>query len=414
MFGDDDHLVWDLGNPDNDVIHTPINVKLAVGAPTTINGGAGPSNLHPMKGPMQTQTLRGTVNHGPMHWRGDRAVGYFGTDPDTGPPYDSELAFKNFIQAFNTLLGLGPMFSKADMQTFTDFGLDIVMPPNPVRALDNSLTTSEAAGQLYFMGCDGLDSLTGLPVACIDGAPVTTGGGHFADGAARVNLGFPCQGCHRLDPAQGFFGTDGESSFETLPQTIKIPQLRNLYDKVGMFGVPPNPRTNPGDNAPTGPQVRGFGFEHDGSVDTIFRFLQAVVFNPQPGNAIGFANGDTQRRDVEQFLLAFDSDLAPIVGQQVTLRSDNASAVGPRIDLFIARATTPFVSKVLGPSVTECSLIARTVVGGVATSYRLQADKTFRTPEGVSLSDAQLRALATAPGQGQGQEVTYTCLPPGW
>jgi DNA-binding beta-propeller fold protein YncE len=408
MFGDNDHLVWDLGNPDADVIQTPINVRLAAGAPATINGGAGPSYLHPMKGPMATQTLRGTVNHGPMHWRGDRAVGFFGTDPDTGPPYDSELSFKNFILAFNTLLGLGSQFSTTDMQTFANFGLAIVMPPNPVRAFDNSLTTAQAAGQSFFMGCDGLDSVTGEAVTCVNGAP--TSAGHFADGVGAVGSGFSCQGCHRLDPAQGFFGTDGESSFEALPQTFKIPQLRNLYDKVGMFGMPPNPRLNPGNNAPTGPQVRGVGFEHDGSVDTLFRFLQGLVFNSKPNGKVGFADGDSQRQNVEQYLLAFDSDLAPIVGQQVTLRSDNAAAAGPRIDLLIARAATPFVSKILGPNATECDLVARVVVGGAATTYRLQSDMTFRSQGGASLSDTALRAL----GATVGQEITYTCLPPGW
>jgi YVTN family beta-propeller protein len=407
MFGDDDHLVWDLGNPDGDVITTPINVKLALAAPPTINGGAGPFNLHPMKGPMTTQTLRGTVNHGPMHWRGDRAVGFFGSDPNTGPPYDSQLAFKNFIQAFNTLLGLGPMFSTTDMQTFADFVLAIVMPPNPVRALDNSLSAAQAAGQSFFMGCDGPDSTTGQPVTCVNGVP--TGTGHLGDGVPTPNLGFTCQGCHRLDPAQGFFGTDGESSFEQLPQTVKVPQLRNLYDKVGMFGEPPIPGANAGDNGFTGPQVRGTGFLNDGSVDTLFRFLQAEVFNPT-GNNSGFTDGDTQRRNLEQYLLAFDSDLAPIVGQQVTLRSDNAAAVGPRIDLFIARATTPFVSKVLGGNVTECDLVARVLANGTAEAYRLQPDRTFLGSGGASLSDASLRAFAATVGQ----EITYTCLPPGW
>jgi hypothetical protein len=191
---------------------------------------------------------------------------------------------------------------------------------------------------------------------------------------------------------------------------MKVPQLRNLYDKIGMFGAPANPASNPGDNGPMGPQVRGVGFLNDGSVDTIFRFLQAVVFNPSPSGETGFAHGDPQRRDVEQFLLAFDNDLAPIVGQQVTLRSDNASAASPRIDLMIARAMTPFVSKILGPNVMECDLVARTAVGADAMTYRMQPNKTFRSQSGASLSDAGVRALATTAGQ----EVTYTCLPPGW
>ncbi|MEI9974838.1 MAG: hypothetical protein WDO73_23980 [Ignavibacteriota bacterium] len=36
-----------------------------------------------------------------------------------------------------------------------------------------------------------------------------------------------------LDPSSGFFGSGGNQSFEQLPQTVKIPQLRNLYDKIG-------------------------------------------------------------------------------------------------------------------------------------------------------------------------------------
>ena len=412
MFGDKDNLVWDLGNPDGDPVQNPINIKLSLGATTqpNINGSGKVAVLHPMKGPMSTQTLRGLVNHGPMHWRGDRAVGFFGTDTHSTPPYDSTLAFKNFIVAFNSLVGLGPAFADADMQTFTNFALSIVMPPNPVRALDNSLSTAQAAGRSFFLGCDGLDSLTRQPVQCSDSS--APDGGHLADGIP--GLGFTCQGCHVLNPAMGFFGTDGESSFEALPQTAKIPQLRNLYDKVGMFGSPPNLRTNPGDNGYTGPQVRGVGFEHDGSVDTIFRFLQANVFNvsPSAGNPlVGFAGGDPQRRNVEQYLLAFDSDLAPIVGQQVTLRSDNAASVGPRIDLLIARASTPFASQILGPNATECDLIARVVVAGVAKTFLLKADKAFAPDDGTApLSDSAVRALAATPGQ----EVTYTCLPPGW
>ncbi len=42
-------------------------------------------------------------------------------------------------------------------------------------------------------------------------------------------------------------------------------------------------------------------------------------------------------------MLAFESDIAPIVGQQITLTKTNASAVGPRIDLLQARAAAPFI-----------------------------------------------------------------------
>ncbi|HEY4241818.1 MAG TPA: hypothetical protein VGM88_18475 [Kofleriaceae bacterium] len=403
-FGDDDHLAWDLGNPDADATDVPsgVTIKLGVGAPATINGTGSTTELDALKGPMTTQTLRGLVNHGPMHWRGDRVSGYFGSDPSTGAPYDSNLAFKNFIVAFPGLVGRADQIADADMQTFSDFALAIAMPPNAVRALDNSLTTSQAAGRSYFLGCAGTDSIHNTPVQCDAAGNLMPGfTGHFSDGVSIANLGFACNGCHVLDAAQGFFGTDGGSSFEALPQTMKVPQLRDLYEKVGMFGNAALPNTTAGNNGAQGPQIRGAGFEHDGSVDTIFRFLSANVFASAQGGRVGFAGGDAQRRDVEQWLLAFDGDLAPIVGQQVTLRADNAAVAGPRIDLLLARAAAPFTSKLLGAGATECTLVA--TMAGTAYVY----DGSAFQPGAVS--DATLRARATA-----GHEITYTCLPPGW
>jgi hypothetical protein len=64
--------------------------------------------------------------------------------------------------------------------------------------------------------------------------------------------------------------------------------------------------------------------------------MEGNVFAAQQSGRVGFTGGDDQRRDVEQFMLAFDSDLAPVVGQQVTLSSENAAAARPRIDLLIA------------------------------------------------------------------------------
>jgi hypothetical protein len=331
------------------------------------------------------------------------------------PPFDENLSFNNFILAFNTLLGLGPQFSTTDMQTFTDFALTLMPRPNPIRSLDNSLTASQTRGRAFFMGCDGMDTLSGQPAQCgPDGTP--TGAGHFADGIPAQNIGFPCQGCHVLDPSQGFFGTNGESSFENLPQTNKVPHLRNVYDKIGMFGTASTPVVNPGNNGNQGAQMSGFGFTNDGSVDTLFRFLQATVFNTNFNGLVGFSGNsqsspDQQRSDVESFLLAFDSDVAPIVGQQITLDSNNASLVGPRIDLFIARAMTPFTSKTLGGQVTECALIASMPVQGRVMTFVMQSDGSFLADTGTArISDQTLRSMASVPGN----FITYTCLPPGW
>src|SRR5437899_3255876 len=82
------------------------------------------------------------------------------------------------------------------------------------------------------------------------------------------------------------------------------------------------------------PQVRGFGFLHDGSIDTLFRFHNPTVFNGGFGSQ---SNPNQVRRPVEQFMLVFPSNLAPIVGQQITL--DSGGAGGGRVDLLIRRAT---------------------------------------------------------------------------
>ena len=70
-----------------------------------------------------------------------------------------------------------------------------------------------------------------------------------------------------------------------------------------------------------GDQVRGFGFLHDGSVDTLIRFHGAKVFDQSiinPGGIPTGTAGDTIRNQLTAFVLAFDSNLAPIVGQQIT------------------------------------------------------------------------------------------------
>jgi hypothetical protein len=123
------------------------------------------------------------------------------------------------------------------MQAFTNFILTVNLPPSPIRNLDDSLNNaaapagSESAGSNFFLN------------TAVDGGAIQ------------------CDQCHFMP-----FGTDGLSSFEGEPQEFKIAHLRNAYQKVGMFGV-------------AGDQVRGFGFLHDGSVDTVFDFLAAPVFN---------------------------------------------------------------------------------------------------------------------------------------
>ncbi len=382
IFGDFDQLAWDLGNPDDETINNPGPVRLEAGAALT---GA-MVDFHPMKGPMTTQSLRGMANHGSMHWRGDRTGG---NDPG-GSAFDENVAFKKFIIAFEGLLGAAAPISDAQMQQFADFILQVTYPPNPIRALDNSLTSEQQAGRNFMTGSRRSD---GLPFDLLGPS------------------GFNCVGCHTLNPAQGFFGTDGQWSFEGETQIIKIPHLRNMYQKVGMFGHPYIDIILPGDNGHKGNQIRGFGFLHDGSIDTIFRFFRANVFSALPPSAIGtgFQN-DTQRRQVEAFVMAIDSNLAPIVGQQITRTSSNGATVDPRINLLVARAKTTFPSFQF-PNARECDLTAKARIGGRIKGWLLNAGPGTFTPDdgGAAITDTALRNLASTAGQ----EVTYTCVPPG-
>ena len=402
IFGDNDDLAWDLGNPDDVVRKNPIPTnlgdplaitagKLLFGFRGAINGTGNADDFHPMKGPMTTQTLRGLVTSGAMHWRGDRANGFFGEDA-----FDPNLSFNNFIVAFQGLIGSVDQPPTAAMQAFTDFQLQVVEPPNPVRALDNSLTSSQSAGRSFFFGPRASDGLNVLVLG----------------GILTTFEGFTCNGCHELDAAEGEFGTSKHASFEgIIGQIFKIPHLRNMYTKVGMFGVPRVETFDAADSGNTGDQIRGFGFTNDGSIDTMFRFFTALVFHPQLTAGFPLVNPDRTRRDVEQFVLAFDSDLAPVVGQQVTLTSSNTSAAGPRITLFEQRARAAFTSQVLGGTVKECDLVATLAQAGTIRGYLFDPSSGNFVPGrgGSSLSDSALRALAQTPGQ----EVTFTCAPPG-
>ena len=365
VFGDVDSLAWDLGNPDE--VQT-INALM----PSSVVVDVGFKDFHPMKGPMTTQTLRGLATHGAMHWRGDRSVGHFGSDPD-----DEALSFDNFIVAFEGLLGHDGLIPDARMFEFTSFMLDVALPPNPIRPLDNALVGAALEGTGVFQR-PGTDS-----------------------GALK------CNQCHVLAPNAGFFGSNGTRSFVEEPQQFKAPQLRNIYSKVGMFGMPEVPFLAGGNNGDLGPQIRGFGMMHDGSVDTVFRFLGASFFSLST----------TEREHVEQFVLAFPTTYAPIVGQQTTLTATNGPAVGARIALLLDRAQACF--PLLGqPDATECDLVVKGRSGGETRGWlgTLQgacgptSAVVFRSDRVTDpvLTDEQLRAFAAG-----GDDLTYTCVPPG-
>jgi len=357
VFADFDGLAWDLGNPDDVVVNNPndfVNPFLLPPAPPV---------FHPMKGPMTTQSLRGLKGNGPMHWRGDRV----GASASAGESLELG-AFKDFNVAFTGLIGREAELPAADMQAFAEFALEISYPPNPIRALDNSLTTDQALGLSIYM------------------SDITTGDA------------FSCNDCHAFNPLNGNFGTAGLSTVEgdEISQEFKVPHLRNMYQKVGKFG---NSGKFSTDTTNYGPQIKGFGFMHDGGMDTLDKFLQGEVFRFD----LDPVANDTKRRQVVDFVMAMDSELAPIVGQQITLTATSSIKAKDRIDLLRARAM------VTSPR-EECDLIVKGVVAGEARGYLMLANGSYQSDrESEIISDVALRNLVNT----NNQTLTFTCTPPG-
>ena len=413
VFGDMDGLAWDLGDPDGMVtpVPGPFIPDLSV---LEAAFGALPVVHHTLKGPMSTQSLRGMDNNGPLHWRGDRTGGTDATrlqvqesaQPDTGT-FDELAAFMKFNVAFQGLLGRDSPLEEEQMRQFAEFALQLAYPPNPIRNLDGSLTEDQRVGRDFFLRRGD------------DGAPLPSDS--FTN----------CVGCHVLDPDgnaelgvehPGFFGTNGSYTFAL--QFMKIPHLRNLYQKVGMFGRAPDldpfmggflpPPFNP--DSVVSDQVRGFGFLHDGSVDTVFRFhgrfqFQASATNPggfpfpedatPPAEAAALVEANIRlRRQVESFLLAFDSNLAPVVGQQLTLKGSDSPAALARLDLLEARAAAG-----------ECELVAKGRARGRVQGYLYDPVTLAYVPDredDSAVTSQQLRSSARAR-----QELTFTAVPLG-
>ncbi len=354
IFGDMDQLAWDLGNPDGDL--------LANANPYIPNSPRTTLFFHPMKGPMTTQTLRGIADSGPQHWRGDR-MGRNRVEVRGELESVAAAAFKEFNPAFVELVGRTEEIAPEDMQAFTDFAMALTPPPNPVRNLDNSLTERQANGlDIYF----NVDDITGLG---------------------------SCNHCHTLNPEAKQFGTSGLMTFEGagVAENFKVPHFRNAYAKVGMFGT--SGRLNQGSHA--GDQIKGFGYLHDGSVASLADFFASPTFGfPEPRR-------ETEA-DIVRFVMAADSNLAPIVGQQITVSAASSGAALERLTLLETRAQ-------LGGGSSDCDLIVR----GVLDDQRFSA---LLTQEGNYLDTGNARhepgELLTAARTGS-NVLTYTCTPPG-
>jgi hypothetical protein len=243
------------------------------------------------------------------------------------------------------------------MAAFTAFVMPLVYPPNPSQYLDRTYPDAPAGqpsalrGQTFFMN------------TAVDGS-------------------LKCVDCHALP--SGTYGQVIDHTALQESQDMKVPQLRNLYKKTGFT------------DAPGAVNKRGFGYTHDGSVDNLFNFLHFPGFN------FGTAGvADANRRDVERFLLDFDTGMAPAVGYQLTFNGANNgdATLAARMDTLEAQA-----------GLGNCELVAHGRVGSTPRGwfYLGGGQWTSDVASAPAITRAAMIAFASS-----GHELTITGVPVG-
>jgi hypothetical protein len=332
---------------------------------------------------MVTQTLQDIVGHEPFHWRGDRS------------------GIEEFNGTFTNLQGRAELLTAQEMLELKEFLATIHFPPNPHRTFDNSLPTNLTLNGHVALGRGELPAGQPLP------------NGDAAAGLVRFRSRSVegCIHCHTLPTGVGPDllwtgleweaiepGPNGErhASLIQLNRSRQLPfkivQLRNLGDKMGM------------DTRQTR-SLAGFGFLHDGSVDSLVRFLQD-----------GFdLRDDQETANLVAFLLALSgSDLptAPLndperppglaakdvhaaVGRQVTV----AAPASTRIDDMIALAASP---------ASRVDLIVRGSQNGRPRGWLFDP---ARAQFSSDRNGEEFSALALSELIGNGNEFTYTLVP---
>ena len=381
-----DRLAWDLGDPSGEMKDVDSSQNLGMGV-TGLDTGF--EDWHPMKGPMLTQTLQDIIGKEPHHWRGDRD------------------GLEEFSPAFVGLLGDDVVLSAADMQEFEDFLATISYPPNPFRNFDNSLPDALALPGHYTTGRFGPANQP-LPVGnAVRGEQV------YRQNRLDMNA-ISCVSCHTRPTGagsdhtlQGFtfrpfpVGPRGEHHLAMVSNdgltnvSMKVPHLRNLYERTGFSLTLPTSRA-------------GFGYLHDGAIDSIERFVNEPVFT---------VTSDQQTADLVAFMLAFGGvspsqgstsafALEPpgppslathaAVGAQLTLAGPPTPAQDARLSSMLALADADHVG-----------VVVKGRFGGLARGWVYVTGGLFQSDR---QNEAHTRA-ALASACASGSELTFTVVP---
>ncbi len=381
-----DRLAWDLGDP-TDVAKVITNINF-VFSPASTN------NFHPMKGPMTTQTLQDIIGHEPFHWRGDR---------DSIEQFDS--TFTNLQAATSGL-------ATNEMAEFKSFLATVRFPPNPFRQFDNSLTTNLPLPGFFALGRGASPAGTQLS----NGNPQSGQNLFRLPNASIPQLANVCTTCHTIPTGLGsdrqFIGSQWVSvplatnsahhiasiELERSAQLpFKVPQLRNMADKFGLDLMHTNSRA-------------GFGFSHDGSVDSLVRFIQD-----------GFGVTDDQATaDLVSFVLSLSGSGSALTGGTVTdpnhapgvASLDTPAAVGRQITIKNP-ATVPLIDSMISlanSSASGVDLVVKGFKAGIPRGwfYDRTTGKFLSDRQSESETASSLRSLAA-----DGAEQTYTIVPGG-
>ncbi|MCA8959253.1 MAG: hypothetical protein KDC38_02020 [Planctomycetes bacterium] len=379
-----DRLGWDLGDPSGSMSIMDQNCL-------SVPGVAACQDWHPMKGPMSTQTLQDIIGKEPHHWRGDRD------------------GIEEFNPAFEGLLGDDQQLTPTEMQQFEDFLATIHFPPNPHRNVDNSLPTS-----LPLTGhhTTGRFAPAGTPLP--SGNAVTGLADYRTDNLDGI---FQCVTCHTLPTGAGSNyeivgfgiqpvpeGPNGEKHLMVVSVdgstnvTIKVPQLRNIHEKTG-FDTTQLANT------------AGFGYLHDGSVDSIERFLSEPAFS---------VVSDQQVANLTAFMLAFAGSDLPMGSPSTPLEppgvasQDTHAAVGRQITFdatnwddagLVAELAT--LTGLAGAF--EVSLVAHGRRQGLARGFRYNGSGNWQSDRAAEIvTTLDLRSGTQTDGA-----MTFTVVPLG-
>jgi hypothetical protein len=286
-----------------------------------------------MKGPMTTQTLRGLLNLSPYHWRGDH------------------IDFTAFNTAFSSLMG-GSQLSISDMSIYTQFVNTILFPPNPNQNLDRTYPTSlSIASGNPAIGASDYLNLTLMTVEM---------------GGVITPTGKTCNNCHTAFPSGP--GSNRLIRPSSGSQPLKIPQLRNIYQKLLRDPV----------HTAAGPvAIDGFGLNHDGQVPSILQFLAASDFVDYTAQ---------EKTDMAAFELCFDTGTAPAVGYTRTMTSATLASAASDWSTLEGQAAAGSID-----------LLVRGTVSGVVHGllYNPTAN-TYTLDAGATYTHAQLQALIVA------------------